>query len=776
MESQILDENSMKRKGEERVWKTISSKTGTPKKISQMQLGQQLIFDDTIRMVPILRDWVEVKSSKTHRRELQDYFSTDDILLQKMTETLLLLASTSHVIKTPPHRVHSRHKSIQLIQKNITPDLSFDLTWRFIEVLIETSDYFEVERTHSLGPLTIMTNLRYVCLLSEVIVEKLALEAHKAFFPEPILTVPKDWEYKNGVLTGGYYTHQYDLIRTRSFKVDYNNYSKRIFDSVNYIQSIPWRVNKEVLEIVLSDLKIPLKEDYILTPYPDDKESEWELDLNDEALELPAKRIIEVKEARRIFSEKIELYNAEVKDFESIMGKYRAIKLAVGIAEEYKDAGDIFFPHSYDFRGRIYPLPVGLSPQGSDAVKAILEYSRGEVLTDSGEEWAWAYLASLNGDDKIDFQERIALGKTLIEADYLEADEPYQFLAHQIELKRFLADSNYEFKGRVHLDACNSGSQFTSTMTGDKAGCRATNVIPTIVDGRQVRQDAYLLVANKALDLTKSLIGECTSDEEETCLNLLKTLLEEKGRKMCKTPVMVSNYGGTAGGRAEIIWDLLREFKVDRKFITKKNSALYSKIIGDSITGVLNGGKAFEGYIHKMNNIIAKKNQSITWETSDGFFVVHVKKKELKPKQVTCLLPGSRKSTTIFKKTYSEDVSAVKMKSAISPNFVHSLDAELLRRVALVMKSEGIVDTDWIHDSFGCHPNHIELLLDVTKEEYRKLMKSNPLKTLDTQLRLQTDDSKPTQKVLSEIVIPWSTDFDKKVDFDAVITSDWFFS
>lgn len=784
MEKIVLDEAKMKLRGEERVWKAISSKSGASKTASQMQLGQQLIFDDTLRMLPFLRDWISNKSSTVYREDLKKFFVDDDFLLLKMTETLLLLAATAHVLKTLPNKTYSRHKSINLIESKITTGLGFDLTWRFIEVLIEASDYFEVERSYTQGPQSVMTNLKYTCSLSEIIVGKLAVAAHRAFFPEPMLTPPIDWSFKDGVLQGGYIHHQYDLIRTRSFKVDLSKYSKKIFDSVNYIQSVSWRVNKEVLKVLSDDLKLPLKEDFILIEYPDPTESEWEVNIREEETEESEERVLDLKEKRKIFSEKIEIYNAEVRDFESALGKYRAIKLAVGIAEDYKEEENLYFPHSYDFRGRIYPLPVGLSPQGSDGVKAILEYSKGEVLNEDGEAWAWAYLTSLYGEDKLDFELRVSRGKELIEADYKEADEPYQFLAHQLELKKFLIDRNYPFNGRIHLDACNSGSQFTSTMTGDVAGCRATNVIPTYENGKQVRQDAYLLVANKAVELTKSMIEThqaINSEEEEDilegeCLELFKNILEEKGRKVCKTPVMVSNYGGTAGGRAEIMWELLRELKVDRKFMTKKNASLYAKILGDSITGVLNGGKAFEGYIHRMNNIISKKNKAVTWETSDGFYVVHVKKKELKPKQVSCLLPGSRSPTTIFKKLFSEDVSTVKMKSAISPNYVHSLDAELLRRVALCCNKEGIKDTDWIHDSFGCHPNYIPRLLEITKIEYRKLMMARPLKILDKQLILQVDDSKASLKLLEEIEVPWSKDFKITSDFDEVLLSDWFFS
>lgn len=454
-----LDESRMKKRGEDRIWKSITSQSGGSKTVSQTQLGQQFIFDDAIRLTPIIRDWIETKSSKTDRKDLQSFFKDDDILLKIITETFFLLASTTYAIKVTRNKIHTRHKSIVLIQSKLMPTLTFDMVWRFIEVVVDNSSFFIVDKSFVSVNNSLTTSLRYTCTLSENIIERLSLDAFKAFYPSPMLTPPKDWSFKDGNLIGGYETYQYDLIRTRSFDVDYNLYSNNIFKTVNYIQSVPWCVNKEVLDAVSSDLKMPLKEDFVLSPYPEDTQCEWTLDLKEEDVinSLSQDDIDKIKEARLSYSEKREIYTAEVKDFESAMGKYRAIKLAIGVAEEYKNEKEIYFPHSYDFRGRIYPIPIGLSPQGSDAVKAILEYSRGEILTELGEQWAWAYLASLYGDDKIDFKERIDRGKELLSADYRDADEPYQFLAHQLELKKFMKDRNYLFKGRVHLDACNSG-------------------------------------------------------------------------------------------------------------------------------------------------------------------------------------------------------------------------------------------------------------------------------------------------------------------------------
>jgi hypothetical protein len=46
----------------------------------------------------------------------------------------------------------------------------------------------------------------------------------------------------------------------------------------------------------------------------------------------------------------------------------------------------------------------------------------------------------------------------------------------------------------------------------------------------------------------------------------------------------------------------------------------------------------------------------------------------------------------------------------ISPNFVHSHDACHMRLVVADMWDNGITDIWSVHDSFGCHPNHIEFL------------------------------------------------------------------
>lgn len=774
------NELMMKLKGEDKVWNSIKSKNGSKKKISSTQIGQQLLFDEALRIFEDVKDWIHNKTAKRYRAAFTEYFNEDEFLMKKITETMLLMSGDIEGISEnsdTPIAGKSRRKKIQTLKDRVLQDLEFENCFRFLEVVIDYSDYFEVEKVLNKNQESWRWSVKYKCTLSKVILSKLSLESAVAFYPLAMTDKPIDWSWseENG-LKGGYEGFQYPLVRSNNFDIDYSKYPQGIFDRANYIQQTPWIVNDAVLEQLNKDVKLPKRSDFLKMSYPNAEPSKWDIDLKSEDHGLSESEFSKLEAERADFRDKVSLYDAERSDYESAVGKYRAVKLAMQIAERYKGE-TIYFPHNYDFRGRIYPISIGLSPQGSDAVKALLLYKNTETLNETGIKWNWAYLASLYGDDKLPFDERVERGKDLIDADYKEADEPYQFLSHQIELNKWFYDKSYTPNTRVHLDACNSGSQFTSAITGDIAGCEATNVLPTYDSNGDIkREDAYMLVAEKSIERTKQLIIESEDKEEIEILNFLLDLLKTNGRKICKAPTMVSNYGGTAAGRAKILWSMFRELGCEKKWITKKNSHLFSKIIGDSIQGVLNGGKAFELYIQKMSNLIARDNKPVIWRTYDGFYVIHKKNKELKSKQISCNLPGSRGTTKIIKKVYSTELSGPKMRSAISPNYIHSLDAELLRETSRRMQECGIEDSDWIHDSFGCHPNHVDKMLLFAKEEFIKMVKRRPLLSLDIYLSLQVSEEDKHQKILDKIVLPNFKERNIGIEIEDLIDSDWFFS
>jgi len=777
-----LYEKRMREKGVKKVWKDIFNKSHNIKTVDKTQVGQQLLFDDALKMLPLLEKWVErYKKSKTEDdgENVKVFFEKKDKLLIKTTAILFYLSTSTKIDKTnlliksegEAVRTKKRHRDIDLIKSKVLPELSFDAVWRLVEHIVYYSKYFEKKMDKVVDNDSVRSVIYYTCSLPNHIVDELAQKSHAAFYPEPMLDRPVNWKFRE-ILRGGYSTFQMPLVRTKE-DIDYKAFSRRIFRAVNYIQSVPWQINKDAISAIKRDLKEPLKEDFVFKPYPDPTMAKLSENLDNMGNEERE----QVQEYRKVFYEELEHYRGEMTDYVSAKGKYDAVMLAVGIAERYVDEEELYFPHSYDSRGRIYPIPVGLTPQGSDPIKSLLEYKEGEVLTERGELWAWAYLTSLYGEDKLDFEDRARMGKELINSDHMGADEPFQFLIHQIELRRFLDDRSYKFKGRVHLDACNSGSQFSSAITGDESGCRATNVIPTFDEkGKQVRQDAYLLVSDKVSDRLIEEIRVCEDQVLKNKLVFFHGVMQNNGRKLCKTPVMVSNYGGTDRGRITIVQSNLRELKVDREMRTMKSATILSKLIGESIRGVLNGGKAFEIYIQAMSALITGQGDDINvrWRTSDGFCVINSKRK-IKTKSIHCSIPNFRRELQLKKAIYTDNVDSRKVKSSISPNYIHSLDAQLLRSVALRMQKEGIKYHDWIHDSFGCHPNHVDLMLDIIKDEFIKLMKSKPLKRLHEQLIKQLDLNNHEVKTgLKKISLPMNKKFN--YGFQALRCSNWFFS
>ena len=281
-----FNESHMKELGHNKVWSTIKSKDGNFKKVASTQIGQQMILSEAIKILPEVRDWLNNGSSTAYRSELLGLFKDDDILLERITQCFLFLAGGIIDSDGSSKKRKSRHKKINSIRDNALPEFSFETTWRFIEVIIDLSDYFYVEKIMHFEKGVFSWNVKYCCTLSEEIMEKISLDAAEAFYPLPIVTPPIDWSWnkKDGIV-GGYSSKQYEMIRAGS-DVDYSKYSQEIFDSINYIQSIPWRVNEVVLNQVISDLEVPKKSDFVKTEYPDTDECKWDLDLKMEGLKM----------------------------------------------------------------------------------------------------------------------------------------------------------------------------------------------------------------------------------------------------------------------------------------------------------------------------------------------------------------------------------------------------------------------------------------------------------------------------------------------------------
>lgn len=267
--------------------------------------------------------------------------------------------------------------------------------------------------------------------------------AHK--FP-PTIIPPKNW---GEPYNGGYYgdLQQFSsLIRLKNSVRDnifMKQYKKKlasvdlsfIYSALNAMQQTPFKINRNILEVCQQIMAsggnlggLPQSEPYPMLPELPEPYTEEELK------EHKKKQVAIIKRNQRRQSKAL-----------------RAI-VALSTANKFKDREKIYFPWNLDYRGRCYPIPTALSPQGDDLTKALLSFANPEPCRKDND-WKWLAIhgANLAGHDKITLEERVKwtvdnttniiasaddpLGYTWWSSE-AENDYPIEFLAFCFEWKR----------------------------------------------------------------------------------------------------------------------------------------------------------------------------------------------------------------------------------------------------------------------------------------------------------------------------------------------------
>lgn len=627
----------------------------------------------------------------------------------------------------------------------------------------------------------------------------------------PTIIPPRHW---SSPYDGGYYGAsclQTQLIRlnvlggTKAVKtytsklamVDLGN----IYATLNAMQDTPFKINRDILntlkEIYASGGSlggVPRTEPFETLPrLPEDATEE------------------EIKEHKK---KAVGIYKQE----EARKSKALRCLVALKTAERFAEYDSIYFPWNVDYRGRCYPIPTALSPQGDDIQKSLLLFAKGTPLA-SNEDTKWLKIhgANLSGNDKISFKERIAW----IEAhetdivnsakkplgyqwwyEVSKGDYPMEFLAFCFEYKKLLTYiENYgNAKGFVStlplaFDGTCSGLQHFSALLRDEVGGQAVNLIPC-----DTVQDIYSIVANKvnkllikdALEGSEDSFktnkdGEVMLDKEgkpqvkygdktlaQNWVNFNRIKFGQDGitRKVCKRSVMTLAYGSKQYGfkenlLADIIHPYVLDHPEDNPFLSPNQAAVYmAKLIWDSVkTTVI---KAVEGmeWLQKVADLICHDNHVVTWNTPNGF---PVQQNYMKMKQETIQLRFNKARVRFYNQRETDDVDNRAQRNGIAPNFIHSMDACHLQRVVNAMKQLGDDNFMMIHDSFGTDCAHAGLLYKVIRQEFVNLYKDqNHLANFLESVKYLISDDK-----LSEV--PEIPAFGN-LDLDLVTQSDFCFA
>ena len=617
------------------------------------------------------------------------------------------------------------------------------------------------------------------------------LEVMQPFFL-PMVCPPKNW---TGILDGGYISPY--LKKNKLVKNNNKDYLKklatatmpRVYEAINHIQATPWRINTKVLDIVRglweigrAVAELPDREDEPLIPYPYPDKDSKEDSYTDEEKEV-------IKKWKR---DTYEIHKRNVQK--------RSIRILVAqilrIANQFSQYDKIWFPYQMDFRGRIYPIPVLLQPQGSDLAKGLLRFAEGKEVDENSIKWLQIHGANVYGYDKESYEKRIEwvlerheVFKTYVDnplenQGWAEADKPFQFLAWCFEYVDYLNNPDtFRTHIPIQLDGTCNGLQHYSALLRDPVGGAAVNLT-----NAEKPNDIYAKVAEKleeklnelVLGNTTSLCGNNNISSTSSIINpvaMSKAWLDLGiNRKLTKRPVMVLPYGGTILSCREYIGEYLTDnyspnfiwehFKVGENptDCNYKVSVWLSKFLWESIQETLKAATVGMDYLRRVSRILTGQKQYIEWLTPAGLLVRQAYPTR-KHKEVKTELYGS-----ILKVRVNIDddsrLDTQRQVNGICPNFIHSLDAACLMLYLLKCKSSGINSVMSVHDCYGTLAPDTELSATYLREAFVEIYRQPILENFTQDVLMLL----PKQIELPDM--PDSGD----LDIEDVLTSDYFFN
>lgn len=592
----------------------------------------------------------------------------------------------------------------------------------------------------------------------------------------PMVCPPKEW---TSVIEGGYISPY--LKRNKLVKNNSKEYLKKletakmpiVYEAINHLQNTAWSINTKVLDVVnalweegKAVAELPDREDepLIAYPYPDKTKEDSYTD--------------EEKEV-------IKKWKRDTYDIHKRNVQKRSVRLLCSqilrIAEQFKNYDAIYFPHQMDFRGRLYPIPVLLQPQGTDLAKGLLHFARGKPITDDKAlRWLMIQGANTYGYDKESYDKRVKwveehtseirqyAENPCTNRGWTEADKPFQFLAWCFEWNSYCSDpDNFVSRIPIQLDGTCNGLQHYSALLRDVRGGKAVNLINS-----KRPNDIYAVVAEKLEEKLNVLLQDRVLDVNYSrhWLNL------GINRKLTKRPVMVLPYGGTRLSCREYIQEYLTD-NYSPNFIWKhfatgnnptecafKVSSWLSKYLWDSIVETLSSATIGMAYLRKVARLITKQKQPIEWLTPVGLLIRQAyplrRRKEIKTE-----LYGSVLKTTI--NLDLEELDTQRQLNGICPNFIHSLDAACLMLYLIKCKKAGIDAFMTVHDCYGTYASDTEtsakLLREAFVEIYRQPILENFTEDVLEGLNIK-DEDKPEIPKYGEL------------DIEEVLRSEYFFN
>ncbi len=534
----------------------------------------------------------------------------------------------------------------------------------------------------------------------------------------PMVIPPLDWSTE---LNGGYHyglRGKYGLVRKSTGMRARRADMPFVYEGLNTIQAVAWRVNEEILRVVL-DLRstgsrlgglpdpepnpLPERPDWMLRRLPKNQHTE------EQQAELREwkKRAAAIKEANNLRASKLIEWLT-----------------AISIAKQFSEFPAIWFPHSLDFRGRTYPICSGLQPQGSDLQRGLLTFANSKPLGADGAFWLAVHGANTLGEydgikfSKQSFDQRVqwirANSKRICEAAsdpeqfdwWSDADEPFQFLAFCIEWRKYMdcADDGERVAFRSSLpigqDGTCNGLQHFAALLRDSKGARAVNLQPEPVP-RDVYDEIHKAVRAALAKDAASGVAEGKWWLESGHLT----------RSLFKRPTMTFAYGSKTFGMSRQLQESLLNEDIPPDYF----HYLAKKIWAALELSVISAFNAMK-WLADCASALAPVAKVVEWTVPITGFPVRQEYWNTKRSMVKTVIDGSAIRLSLYEDTKTPMLS--KHKNAIAPNFIHSLDAAALMMTVVRASTEGVEAFGMVHDCYSTHACDVPLLASATREAF----------------------------------------------------------
>lgn len=547
----------------------------------------------------------------------------------------------------------------------------------------------------------------------------------------PTVVPPRRWENHN-LFGGGYYTNNvspYPLVKdcNKPYLEELENSDLTdVLSAINALQETAWRINADMLNL-----------------------TKWAYENHAERVGFPAASMKGTPEKPHNADTDPEVSKEYRKECYLVHDENRrnvakriSVLQAFGIADKMVAYDNIYFPHYLDSRGRAYPKPVIVNPQGPDHIKAMLEFGKGKVVEYGSQGHAWLMIVAANtyGEDKLSLNDRVKWAEENsdmildIAADptmdlrWMDADEPFAFLRACLEL-RGLAEAEFDGKPFVShmpvpVDATCSGIQHFSAMLRDEVGGKAVNL-----KALDERQDVYQMVADVA---TAKLQEDAANHPDGEVRQKARTALDiGVNRKMTKRSTMIVPYNGTFHACMEYIQLYYKEQGLTPWTPMGAYIPYVAKIVWQSIAEVVVAARGAMDWLTKVANAASKSEYSLpmTWTTPAGFPVRQVRY-ETAQVRVKTFLDGKSCKLSYLKET--KTIDAARMRSSVAPNFVHSMDAahlQLTISTCLNAYDAGDITSEMsfamVHDSFGVHAADMDVFGQCIRKAFHWMYTEN---------------------------------------------------